>query len=149
MLFFRPNLERHVVEYFCLLLNTNDLNTATATVLGFHVTSSKLKEIRNYQSFWDFSLVSYKNSWRLIFLQIFSLFFLSGDKARFNFWAFACHDYKMVAENAVTWVTKGDLYAEISQSEQSLYENKYSCRCLWVLRRRLLAFYIKLDTCFC
>ena len=33
---------------------------------------------------------------------------------------------KLAAENAVTWVKKSDLSAEIFQSEQSLNENKYS-----------------------
>ena len=36
----------------------------------------------------------------------------------------------MTAGNAVTWVKKSDLSPEISQSEQSMYENKFSYRYL-------------------
>ena len=32
---------------------------------------NKIKKNRNHHFFWDFSVVSYKNSWRLIFWQIF------------------------------------------------------------------------------
>ena len=38
---------------------------------------------------------------------------------------------------------KKNLLAEILQYEQALYENMYSYRCLWPLRRRLQAFYSK------
>ena len=45
---------------------------------------------------------------------------------------------------------RSELSAEVSQSERSLYENNYSHGCLWALRRRLRAFYSKLDDmCFC
>ena len=37
----------------------------------------------------------------------------------------------MEAENAVMYAKKSNLSPEISHSEQSLHENKFSYRCLW------------------
>ena len=62
----------------------------------------------NYRPFCDFSGLSYYNSWRLIFSQIFSLigFLRSFEKARLHFQAFSWHEIKIAAENAVTYVKK-------------------------------------------
>ena len=59
-------------------------------------------------------------------------------------------DIKMAAENAVRkWVKRSNLSTEIMQSEQALYENKFSYRCLWALTKWLQAFYSKChDICF-
>ena len=50
----------------------------------------------------------------------------------------------IAAENAVTSVKSDLLSAEISQTKQSLFRNKYWCWCLWALKRRLQAFYRKI-----
>ena len=40
-------------------------------IAGFHLTSLKFK-LQSYWSSWDFTLMIYKSSWKLIFVQIFA-----------------------------------------------------------------------------
>ena len=41
-----------------------------STIVGFHMTSLKFK-LKNYRSYWDFTFMMHKSSWKLIFIQIF------------------------------------------------------------------------------
>ena len=101
------------------------------TILGFHVTSSKLenKELSILLRFWF--------SWLLEQLKTYLFTNFQFDRAfrlvimsKVESLGFCVTRVKIAAGNAVTWIKKSDFSPEISQSEQSMYENKYSYRYL-------------------
>ena len=62
-----------IFQYFEILSKSDLVEMKqNLRIAGLHMMSLKFK-LQNYWSSWDFTLMMYKSSWKLIFIQIFDL----------------------------------------------------------------------------
>ena len=107
----------------------------------------KNKELSILLKFWSRQLLEHWKTYLFANFQFNRAFRLVTKQGRIS---------KLLRDTILKWrprmlmkAKKSNLSAKISQSEQSLHENKFSCRCFWALRRCYRLFIENSMTCFC